>query len=108
MPAVRAYISISVSYFRSNFIAAVALSAIIALTILTSVVYVFYSYIQRDIFNAIADKNSTNFYSSVFKYLGVILILVPIAIFRNYINRRLAVHWRESLTSQILTVSHSN
>ena len=74
---------ISAPYFTNNRYASFMLILLIILTVTISFVYVYFSYVQRDIMNALSDKNVGEFYNGMLKYCGVLVIAVPIAVLRK-------------------------
>ncbi len=56
------WFSFFLAYFGKSFWASASLFCLIALTFLISAVYVAFSFVQRDIFNALASRDSDLFY----------------------------------------------
>ena len=68
------FTSLAMPYFRENRSASIQIVVLICLTLLTQLIYVVFSYIQRDIFNSLVDKNSSQFYLVIPQELLTLLL----------------------------------
>jgi putative ATP-binding cassette transporter len=60
------------------------------------------SYINRDLFNALALKDQTKFFEKLFLLLGIFLIATPVTVFYAYTEQRFGLLWRKWLSREIL------
>lgn len=60
------------------------------------------SYINRDLFNALALKDQTKFFEKLFLLLGGFLLATPVAVFYSYSEQRFGLMWRKWLSREIL------
>jgi vitamin B12/bleomycin/antimicrobial peptide transport system ATP-binding/permease protein len=60
------------------------------------------SYINRDLFNALALKDQTKFFEKLFLLLGSFLIATPITVLYAYTEQRFGLMWRKWLSREIL------
>lgn len=56
------FASLAMPYFRKNRSGYIQIGVLIVLTLMTQLINVVFSYIQRNIFNALVDKNANQFY----------------------------------------------
>ena len=83
-------------------------AGMIGLTLLNSGVSVGFSYIGKDFWNALSSKNTVEFYNVLGKYLGALLVGAPIVTLYKYQRERLAVNWREWMTTRTLQLYEKN
>jgi vitamin B12/bleomycin/antimicrobial peptide transport system ATP-binding/permease protein len=74
------------------------LAAMVALNLGVTGMQAIFSYLNRDIFNALQAKNSGHFYHVLMQYGIMIVLFVPIAAFYPYITGLLSIDWRDWLT----------
>lgn len=60
------------------------------------------SFINRDLFNALALKDQTKFFEKLFLLLGSFLLATPIAVLYSYTEQRFGLLWRKWLSREIL------
>ena len=80
----------------------------ILLTLMNSGVSVAFSYISKDFWNALNQKDSQEFYSMMVKFGAALVVGAPVAVFYRYQREQLAVHWREWMTDRTLQLYNSN
>lgn len=78
------------------------LGSVVALTLLQSGVSVAFSYIGRDFWNALSEKNVENFQQELVLFFTAMAIGVPIFVLYGYFREILSIHWREWLSDRIL------
>ncbi|GJQ10265.1 hypothetical protein GpartN1_g2056.t1 [Galdieria partita] len=78
------------------------LGSVVALTLLQSGVSVAFSYIGRDFWNALSEKNVENFQHEIFLFFTAMAVGVPIFVLYSYFREILSIHWREWLSDRIL------
>jgi ABC-type uncharacterized transport system fused permease/ATPase subunit len=83
-------------------------AGMIGLTLLNSGVSVGFSYIGKDFWNALSSKNTVEFYNVLGKYLGALLVGAPIVTLYKFQRERLAVNWREWMTTRTLQLYEEN
>lgn len=55
-----------------------------ALSLATTGVSVVFSFLGRDFFNALSQKDEAQFYAQLAKYLGGFAVGIPVFVFRDY------------------------
>jgi len=78
------------------------------LTLVNSGVSVGFSYISKDFWNALSDKDSAEFYTMMLKFGGALVVGAPVAVLYRYQREQLAVHWREWMTDRVLQLWNNN
>ncbi|GJD06596.1 ABC transporter D family member 2, chloroplastic [Galdieria sulphuraria] len=78
------------------------LGSVVALTLLQSGVSVAFSYIGRDFWNALSEKNLENFQHEIILFFTAMVVGVPIFVLYSYFREILSIHWREWLSDRIL------
>jgi vitamin B12/bleomycin/antimicrobial peptide transport system ATP-binding/permease protein len=81
---------------------------LLLLMILNSAVRVFFSYLARDFWSALAAGNQEEFYQVIRNFVICLLILAPITVLYRFQRQRLAIHWREWMTKRVLELYSSN
>lgn len=95
-------------YFRENRNGRNLLTAIVILTLANSAVRVFFSYLARDFWSALQEKDANTFYNIMFKFLGAMILLAPITVAYRYQRQRLAIAWRKWMTGRVLRLYFTN
>src|SRR5579864_2112636 len=67
-----------------------------------------FSFILRDLTNALVAKNATRYYRLLEYVLVWVLVMVPVAAYAPWIAGRLAILWREWLTHRFTELGFSN
>ena len=80
----------------------------IALTLINSGVSVTFSYISKDFWNALSNKNTEEFYTMLVKFGSALIVGAPVSVMYRYQREQLAVHWREWMTERTLVLYKSN
>ena len=84
------------------------LVAIVILTLANSAVRVLFSYLARDFWSALQDKDADTFYGIMVRFLGAMLFLAPINVAYRYMRQKLAIAWRKWMTGRVLRLYFSN
>jgi ABC-type uncharacterized transport system fused permease/ATPase subunit len=71
---------------------------LIVITLGTSAVNVYYSYLIRDFYTALTKKQVDVFYKCFFKFLASLLVLIPVQVSFRYMHTKLGIAWRKWLT----------
>lgn len=82
-------------YFRENRQGKVLFAIMVILTLLNSAVRVFFSYLARDFWSALSDKDEATFYEIMIKFLISMIALAPITVAYRFQRQKLAIAWRE-------------
>ena len=67
-----------------------------------------FSYVRRDIFNALNHRDQREFWTNVFIYFAVLCMVVPIIVLYHYLRAKLALYWRKELTKRVLDKYYAN
>ncbi|EJK49930.1 hypothetical protein THAOC_31145 [Thalassiosira oceanica] len=95
-------------YFRESREGQCLFLGMVVLTLLNSAVRVYFSYLARDFWSALSDKNADRFYSIMARFVGSMLFLAPINVFYRYQRQKLAIAWRDWLTRTVLHLYFRN
>jgi putative ATP-binding cassette transporter len=63
---------------------------------------VVFTYITRDIMNALTRKDSAAFYERIFFFVGWLIVMVPIFAYQPWLEKRIGIQWRSWLTQWLL------
>jgi putative ATP-binding cassette transporter len=105
---VQSFLILSAPYFRESPSSKCLLCVILVLALLSSAVRVVFSYLMRDFWSALADRQVDEFYQVLIKFFVALLVLVPINVLYRYQRQRLAIFWREWMTERTLELYYSN
>lgn len=83
-------------------------AGMIGLTLLNSGVSVAFSYLGKDFWNALSQKDAAQFYIILGKYVGALLVGAPIVTLYRFQREQLAVSWREWMTERTLKLYSSS
>ncbi len=78
------------------------LALVLALLFSFSLMNITLSYVGRDFMTALSEKKESDFYRSMFIYLGIFIIATPVSVYFLYASRRLGVSWRLWLTDHFI------
>ncbi|BAY50530.1 ABC transporter ATP-binding protein (plasmid) [Scytonema sp. HK-05] len=84
------------------------LAILLVLALVASGLSVLLSFMNRNLINALEQKNIESFYRSVWIFVGVIVVAIPLVVFFNYIQKKLSLYWRRWLTNQFLNEYFQN
>jgi ABC-type uncharacterized transport system fused permease/ATPase subunit len=105
---IRPFLEIAIPFFKTNRTAFYSLVGIIILTLIKSSLFIVFSYVKRDIFNALNAKDESHFYTKILIFFCVIAILCPISVVYTYLRLKLALYWRKELTARVLDKYYAN
>jgi putative ATP-binding cassette transporter len=74
------------------------LAAMVVLNLGMTGIQAIFSYLNRDVFNALQARNGAHFYHVLMQYAIGIVAFVPVAAFYPYITGLLSIDWRDWLT----------
>eukprot|EP00804_Cyclotella_cryptica_P023721 CCRYP_017257-RC/>CCRYP_017257-RC protein AED:0.05 eAED:0.05 QI:104/1/1/1/1/1/4/481/690 len=99
---VSAFLTMSLPYFRCSSSGRRLFYLMILLTLTNSAIRVYFSYLARDFWNALSEKNVDRFYSIMVTFCIAMVGLTPISVAYRYVRQMLAISWREWLTLRVL------
>lgn len=102
------FLEIAIPFFREDRNAFCSLVGIVTLTLIQSALNIAFSYVRRDMFNALNDREQAIFYVKIVEFFGVLAVIVPIAVTYNYLRLKLALYWRKELTARVLDLYYAN
>lgn len=82
--------------------AVLLLALLIGFALLIAFINVKISYINRDLFNALALKNQATFFEKLSFLIGSFLLATPVIVLYAYTEQRLGLLWRKWLSREIL------
>jgi hypothetical protein len=92
-------------YFRENREGRCLFLVLIVITLGTSAVHVYFSYLIRDFYTALTKKQVDEFYKCFFKFLASMLVLIPVQVSYRYMYTKLGIAWRKWLTEVSMRLS---
>jgi len=95
-------------YFRENRHGRTLFAIMVVLTIANSAVRVLFSYLARDFWSALSDKDVEKFYIIMTRFVGACALLTPITVAYRFQRQKLAIAWRQWLTGRVLRLYFSN
>jgi putative ATP-binding cassette transporter len=73
------------------------------MSILTTLLLLKISSVQSAFNSALSEKESSEFYSAVAGFVGIIIIAAPLFAFNEYIDSRISVEWRSWMASRLIS-----
>ena len=98
----QAFLALSTPYFQTSSSAKRLFFTLLLLTLLNSGIRVYFSYLSRDFWNALSEKNVNQFYSVMWTFMGAMVGLTPISVAYRYVRQMLAIDWRDWMTGRVL------
>ena len=93
---------IAAPYFREEKTAKVLIVVVVALVLVNSAVSVQFSYLSRDFWTALNQKNPEEFQAVLTRFSLALLAGVPISVSYKYYRDKLALQWRNWLSQRVL------
>jgi putative ATP-binding cassette transporter len=81
---------------------------LVILTLINSAMMILFSYVKRDIFDGLNQKNQEKFYQKIGEFFLILTVAVPMSVIYNYLRLRLALYWRKALTLRVLDKYYAN
>lgn len=75
---------------------------LIGITVATTGISVWFNFLGRDFYNALAEKDVSRFWTQLTVYLGAFVVGIPVFVFRDYYQSILGLKWREWMTDKYL------
>ena len=104
----RKFCAMSAPYFRESTEAKCLFGLLILLMLLDSAANIAFSYLARDFWSALGDKDAEAFYATMQKFLIALCLLAPINVWYRYQRETLAIKWRKWMTERILQLYFYN
>ena len=104
----RPFLQIAIPFFKEDRNAFCSLIGIVILTLLESALNIAFSYVRRDIFDALNVKDQVMFYEKILLFFLVLVVIVPLSVVYNYLRLKLALYWRRELTARVLEKYYAN
>ena len=96
--ALKQFWIMAMPYFRENREGRCLFLVLIVITLGTSAINVYFSYLIRDFYTALTKKEVAQFYKCFFKFLASMFILIPVQVSFRYMYTKLGIAWRKWLT----------
>lgn len=88
---------------------AIALLVFVVLLSSASSGFVVLETLQRgEVVSSLVSRNLNRFWQALFLFLAIVLITVPVLALKNYVQAKLALHWRRWLTARFLNQYFDN
>lgn len=97
----RLFLRLALPYFKTEPSAKWYLGGVVALTLLQSGVSVAFSYIMRDLWSGLSNRDIELFYHQVRLFFGATLVATPIVVAYGYSRDLLALEWRKWMTESV-------
>ncbi|WP_407899919.1 ABC transporter ATP-binding protein/permease [Scytonema sp. NUACC26] len=78
------------------------LAILLMLALVAAGLQVLISFMNRNLVNALTQKNIESFYRTVWIFVCVIVVAIPLVVFFDYVRKKLSLYWRRWLTNQFL------
>ncbi|CAN0334658.1 unnamed protein product [Pylaiella littoralis] len=101
------FVEMSIPFFKEDNAARWLLATVVALTLLNSGVSVAFSYIGRDFWTALSNKDPAQFNIMLQRFLGALVAGVPVTVFYRYERSKLALAWREWMTKRVMDIYYN-
>ena len=105
---IKPFLEIAIPFFREDRNAFCSLVGIVALTLTESAMMIVFSYVRRDIFDALNNKDQAKFMYYIMLFFGMLIVIVPVSVIYNYLRLKLALYWRKELTRRVLDKYYAN
>eukprot|EP00291_Cryptomonas_curvata_P030029 CAMPEP_0172214040 /NCGR_PEP_ID=MMETSP1050-20130122/37939_1 /TAXON_ID=233186 /ORGANISM="Cryptomonas curvata, Strain CCAP979/52" /LENGTH=292 /DNA_ID=CAMNT_0012894963 /DNA_START=280 /DNA_END=1154 /DNA_ORIENTATION=+ len=94
-------------YFKEERSARLLLGVVIAFTLANSAVSVGFSYLGRDFWTALSQKDSEHYFTLLGKYALALLGGVPVSVLYSYYRQKLALEWRSWMAQRTIDMFES-
>ncbi|KAL3698711.1 hypothetical protein R1sor_012787 [Riccia sorocarpa] len=101
---VKRFYAVAVPYWFSEdkVQARLRLTAVFVLTLATTGISVGFSFLSRDFYNALANKQEHEFRRQLIHYMLAFILGIPVFVIRDYVRDLLAIRWRAWMTKYYL------
>eukprot|EP00611_Tribonema_gayanum_P013107 TRINITY_DN2388_c0_g1_i3.p1 TRINITY_DN2388_c0_g1~~TRINITY_DN2388_c0_g1_i3.p1 ORF type:complete len:749 (-),score=281.67 TRINITY_DN2388_c0_g1_i3:589-2805(-) len=97
----------SLPFFKEERSAKLLLAGVIGLTLANSGVSVAFSYIGRDFWTALSQKDPEQFNIMLERFMGALVAGVPVTVFYRFQREKLALAWREWMTLRVMDIYYA-
>ncbi|VEU33797.1 unnamed protein product [Pseudo-nitzschia multistriata] len=98
----RTFWAMSKPYFSESGEGRCLFSGLVVLMLLDSAARIAFSYLARDFWSALGDKDADRFYAVMLEFLVALCLLAPINVFYRFQRQRLGIKWRQWMTERLL------
>lgn len=98
----------SAPYFRETRVGKCLFGTLVALSLVNSAINVYFSYLIRDFWTALAEKEVSQFWHVMGKFAISMVALIPLQVSYRFVRVKLAISWRKWLTERVLKLYFSN
>ena len=102
--ALRQFMIMAMPYFRENRQGRCLFTTLFIITLVNNALNVYFSYLIRDFYNALTEKHVAQFYKVFVRYVGSLIIAVPIQVSYRYMYTKIGIAWRKWLTEVSIVV----
>ncbi|KAL7539393.1 hypothetical protein ACHAXR_009244 [Thalassiosira sp. AJA248-18] len=95
-------------YFRETREGRCLFGTLVILTMVNSGINVYFSFLMRDFYSALAEKEVHEFYQILYKFLLSMVVLIPLQVSFRFVRVKLGIAWRNWLTSRVMKLYFSN
>lgn len=98
----------SFPFFRESKQGRCLFGTLIILTLANSGISVYFSYLIRDFWTALEEKNVETFYHVMYKFLLSMIVLIPLQVGYRFIRVKLGISWRKVSNNmfQVFVITH--
>jgi len=96
--ALRQFWIMAMPYFREDREGRCLFGILLIITLMNNALNVYFSYMIRDFYNALTEKHVAEFYKVFGRYVGSLIIAVPIQVSYRYMYTKIGIAWRKWLT----------
>ncbi len=98
----------SAPYFRETTEAKCMFGGLIVLMLLDSAARIAFSFLARDFWSALGDKDAEQFYKIMQEFLIALCLLAPINVLYSFQRKKLAIRWRKWMTERMMKLYFLN
>ena len=84
------------------------LFGLIFLIFFATAIFVWFSYLQKNMSTALSEKDAPTFYSCIAFYIIVIAMAAPLISVHTYLKQRIVILWREEMTKRFMELYFEN
>lgn len=95
-------------YFRETREGKCLFGTLVVLSLVNSGISVYFSYLIRDFWTALSDKDAHTFYTVMGKFVVSMIVLIPLQVSFRFIRVKLGIAWRKWLTERVVKLYFSN
>ena len=96
--ALRQFGIMAMPYFREDRNGRCLFGTLFIITLVNNALNVYFSYMIRDFYNALTEKHVAEFYHVFLRFVGSLIIAVPIQVSYRYMYTKIGIAWRKWLT----------